>query len=224
LEVQRGEKQEMILQTVVREACRRHGVTEAEILHPRGSARVSRARKEVAQALKLQHGWSYGQVARVLRCTRPAVLKLTRQPAPEPDLVDKVESLELSLRRYLGLDLAPEISAKTGLGRSFSLWLSLLVEAYPRTLSTDTMLSMYEHAAELSRMETGDLNENSVRVAVLRIRRHFSDIGLADPVETVSAGGYRLAAGVASWMAANFGRPANVVFEKSVNLAGKHHA
>lgn len=212
----------MILQTLVREVCRDHGVTEVEILRPRASMRVSQARKEIAQRLKLEHGWSYGQIARVLRCRRSAIQHALASPVKR-DAEQRVEGLEATLRRYLGLDLAPEIAAKTGLSRSFSLWLSILVEAYPRTLSAERMLEQYEHAAEILRVETGDLSDNTVRVAVLRIRRHFAEVGLADPIETVASCGYRLAPDVVGWMAANFGKPASVVFAKSVQLGAVQH-
>lgn len=205
-----------VLPQVLAEVARRYGVTEGALLSPSREPRVAAGRKWVAKTLR-DHGWSLAQIGRALNMSRQSAHEASRKAAPweQERVEDRLEAAEASLRRYLGIELHAEISAKTGLSRSFALWFTILVEACPRTLSTDSWLSQYEHACELQRIEVGELNEVSVRQAVLRIRKQFDEVGLPDPIETIAAGGYRLSADIQGWTAANFGRPAHLVTKKA---------
>lgn len=166
------------------------------------------ARVEAYRALISELGWSQARVGRLFGRTDAAVNIALSKPQPKPYDPERLEDLERQLRRLTGCEISHMLAVRLGLPQWQAIFLSILVESYPRTLSREVMCELYDDACtRLGFGQRRGVDLGYVKQFSSLTNRAMAAQGLPEPVRAVRSIGYTLNEDAAFWLSSNFGRP-----------------
>ncbi len=203
---------------VIRRAAHQCGCSPDDVLGRSRSPAADLARVKAYRALADEYGWGVARIGRFFGRSKATVSEAVqsarsrglslREPGrvtADERALERLEDLEVFLRRVTGQHLAYPLRDRLKLPMWQALPLAIIVEAYPRVVSAESLCEQYEHACRSLRVGTGKPVTNSfVKVAVMNVRKRFDALGLPDPIVSVSPHGFRVADATHAWMVANF--------------------
>lgn len=159
--------------------------------------------------------WSARRIARFMggrnhmQVTR--ALPLARQ---ERDIQHKVRDdpqhaveLEAQLRRLSGTNLAMDVQHSLGIPLWQAIFLSILMENYPRVRATIDVCELYGEASERLQYGKGEnVTQDMARAFVMHAKRKFEAMGLPKPAHIINRG-LVLSDDIAPWLHNRFGKP-----------------
>lgn len=204
---------------VIRRAAHLSGCDPESVVGRNRMPAADLARVKAYWMLHHEYGWgaariarffgrSKGTVSKVLSRAREAGGVSLREPvrAPVDDrLRDRLEDLEVFVRRVTGQHLVYPLRDRLSLPMWQALPLAIIVEAYPRIVSIEAICEQYEHAALALKFGNGQpISVALVKGAVSKIRARFAALGLPDPIVAIRPHGFRITAEMHPWFVANF--------------------
>jgi DNA-binding winged helix-turn-helix (wHTH) protein len=195
--------------SVIADVAERHGVTVAELRAKVRQPAVDRARVFAYRALRDEMGWKPPKIAQYFGRSKQAVdkcLKRTRLVDVSQAYGSAEEMADLLLRRinYLsGQSILYEVARKLDLKTQDAITLSILIRNAPRPLTLGAISELYDHAWQGINAQEKAICETTVKSSVSHIRKHMSERGLPNPIDTVKPAGYVLNARFALWAREN---------------------
>lgn len=197
-----------------------HGFMFEDLVSRSRHPHLDRLRGRCYLELEQKREWSHQQIGFLVNRDRRTISNVIRKQRSQPmrqKTGDTVEELRAQIRRLSGVELAPRLTKELDLKLWQSIFLAILAETYPRVLTPDALLELYEEGAvRIGYREHGDdvdLSREMMRQFIYRVRRHFQDRGLPNPLTSVRPGMVVLSDEIAPWMQAQFGRPFSVKTE-----------
>lgn len=194
---------------VISTVAKRHGVTVAELRAKVRQPAIDRARVFAYRALRDEMGWTPSKIAQYFGRRKQTV----HQALNTLRLVDVAqaygsaeEMADLLLRRinYLsGQSILYEVARKLDLKTQDAITLSILIRNAPRPLTLGAISELYDHAWQGINAQNKEICETTVKSSVSHIRKHMSERGLPNPIDTVKPAGYVLSARFALWAREN---------------------
>lgn len=184
------------------------GLTPERLFARTRDPRCDRARASAYRALVTELDWNQSQIARLFGRSRAAVSWSLSQPLPPADLEEQIEDLQLQLRRLAGAELAHQVAARLGLPAWQSIFMAILIEAYPKPRAVESMCELYDEASRmLGHGKQAGVNRNLVKAFSNRVNLETREQGFPAVVRYVPPGAYILTEDAALWCANNIGRP-----------------
>ncbi|MAL99424.1 MAG: hypothetical protein CL583_13360 [Alteromonadaceae bacterium] len=121
-----------------------------------------------------------------------------------------IHELEAQIRRLSGTNLALEVQHSLNIPLWQAIFLSILMETYPRVCAVSDACELYDEASErLSYGTSGGVSDDQARLFSSRINRHFPSIGLPKPVILANRA-LVLSDDIAPWLHNKFGKPVSL--------------
>jgi len=140
--------------------------------------------------------------------SRTAMRKLYTESVNQKSSQFSTEELEAQIRRLAGVEIIHLVTDATGAPYFQAQFMSVLIEAYPRIITVDTLCELYDAAGERMGMrDRKPSDDDMVRQFLYRSRLHFESIGLTEPAERIGRNGVRLTEETARWLCYNIGYP-----------------
>lgn len=210
---------------IIAEVAERHFFSAEDLLAKTKCKRRGRARREAyLELMRRRPDLSLRRIAGIFGRSPSSVCEavaLGREEAQKSVRIETerllyAEEVEAQLRRITGVELSLQVAHSLSIPTWQAIFLAILMEAYPYVKTADQICEAYDAASErLDRASTDGIQDASMKTFVTKIRNHFRNMGLPDPVARVRPRALVLTDAAAIWLHNRFGRPVAVTSRAS---------
>ena len=166
-------------------------------------------------ALRDEKGWGAARIGPLFGRDKGGVHRAIQRYDERRKIVDlasqrtpHIEELEAQIRRLCGVEVSQQVAHVLGFEMWRAVFLSVLMESYPRVRSGQDICELYDCAWE--RLYVSDkrtVSPDMLRQFVSRTRKWAKAEGLPDPITRINPSGLVLSDDMAVWLHAKFGKP-----------------
>ncbi len=208
--------------TYLTRAAEKYGVSVDAIKSGSRKAAVAAARH--AAILDLRHRYrtrkgdqmSLAQIGHLCGISRTAVANVLKRKSShkvcDQNIEHTVDTLRAYIRSMSGHDTYLDLARAYSITPACGLILSVLCTRYPHVVARDRFMDQVCAMSDVTGLGLKDMNSETLRTQISKLRRQFSAQGLPDPVENVG-NGITLSQDVAGILHYRFGLPAKLVME-----------
>lgn len=170
-------------------------------------------------ALRDEKGWGASRIAVLFNRDKGGIHRAMKRHDERSKIVDlasqrpcQVEELEAQVRRLSGVELCLQVSHRLDFPMWKAVFLSILMESYPRVRTGEDICELYDCAWERLYVTDKDaVSPEMIRQFSSRIRKWARDEGLSPPIHRINPGGMVLSDEMAVWLHSKFGKPIAVM-------------